>query len=103
MSYKIIPSSEFKRQVKALAKKYKSLKSDLEKFQKDIIINPRQGDDLGGNVYKVRIAIASKSKGKSGGARIITYVLSPQNKIYLLTIFDKSEIENITKLIFSVL
>jgi mRNA-degrading endonuclease RelE of RelBE toxin-antitoxin system len=38
-----------------------------------------------------RMAIASKGKGKRGGARVITYVYVLTETIYLLTIYDKSE------------
>jgi hypothetical protein len=48
---------------------------------------------LGNDTYKIRVSIKSKGKGKSGGARIITYVVTPQNEIYLLTIFDKAEFD----------
>ena len=55
---------------------------------------PEQGISLGNNCYKIRIAIASKAKGKSGGARVITYVQVRNELVYLLTIFDKSEKES---------
>ncbi len=57
--------------------------------------NPEAGTSLGNNIYKVRISIKSKSKGKSGGARIITYKFSDELEIYLLTIYDKSEYDSI--------
>ena len=63
---------EFKRQFKRLAKKYHSLKSDYESWLDEIYKNPLVGDDLGGGVHKIRMAIADKGKGKSGGARILT-------------------------------
>lgn len=53
--------------------------------------NPRSGTPLGGELYKIRLAVKSKGKGKSGGARIITYYLSKDNEIFLLSIYDKSE------------
>lgn len=56
---------------------------------------PNTGISLGNNCYKIRIAIASKGKGKSGGARIITHLYVTRNTVYLLTIYDKSEQENI--------
>ena len=51
---------------------------------------------LGGNVYKIRLPIASKNKGKSGGARVITYFYQTAETVYLLSIYDKSDTENIT-------
>ena len=64
--------SEFKRQFKCLAKKYHSLKSDYDAWLDEIYKNPLVGDDLGGGIRKIRMAIADKGKGKSGGARILT-------------------------------
>jgi hypothetical protein len=58
--------------------------------------NPEQGTALGNDCYKIRLAIASKGKGKSGGARVITYVQVSQTTVYLLTIYDKNEKENIS-------
>lgn len=64
-------------------------------MEKDIINNPFLGDDLGSGIRKVRMAIASKGKGKSGGARILTLNLlldTESMEITLLTIYDKGEI-----------
>jgi mRNA-degrading endonuclease RelE of RelBE toxin-antitoxin system len=74
MSYKILATSNFTKQLKALLKKYPSLPSDLQKLKTDLDIDPQTGVPLGKDCYKIRISIASKGKGKSGGARVITYV-----------------------------
>ena len=58
--------------------------------------NPCQGVALGNNFYKIRIAITSKGKGKSGGARVISYVKVVQGCVYLASIFDKSEKSSIS-------
>ena len=100
MNYEIVTTEDFNRKVKSLAKKYRSLPDDLERFKKELLENPTIGDDLGNNIRKVRMAIASKNKGKSGGARIITcHVLIDiaNTDIYLLTIYDKGEQENISR------
>ena len=89
-------TDDFKHNVKKLAKKYHSFLDDLEKLFHDLDENPFQGDALGGNCYKVRMAITSKGKGKSGGARVITCIKIENDTIHLLTIFDKSDIENIS-------
>ena len=89
---------EFKRQLKRLAKKYHSLKSDYESWLDEIYKNPLVGDDLGGGVHKIRMAIADKGKGKSGGARILTLnvkVSEDGMNVTLLTIYDKGEISNV--------
>jgi Cytotoxic translational repressor of toxin-antitoxin stability system len=96
MSYSISTTPTFEKQVKKLAKKYPSLKSDLLSLIEKLEENPTQGVELIPNCYKVRIAIASKHKGKSGGARVITYVHIVNQQVYLLSIFDKSEKESIS-------
>lgn len=58
--------------------------------------NPTQGTPLGNDCYKIRLAIKSKGKGKSGGARIITCVKVVHSFVYLLTIYSKSEQDSIS-------
>jgi hypothetical protein len=89
-------TDDFNHDVKKLAKKYPSIFNDLEALFEDLVKNPFQGDALGGNCYKIRMAIASKGKGKSGGARVITCIKIENDTIHLLTIFDKSDIGNIS-------
>jgi len=96
MIYSIIPTDNFNREVKQLAKKHRSLKSDLQQLKVELEANPRLGTHLGNNVYKIRMAITSKGKGKSGGARVITYVYIQNEQIFLMSIYNKSEKENIT-------
>ncbi len=95
MSYKVKAIPKFERELKHLAKKYPSLKTEYQQLVHDLKQQPERGVSLGNNCYKIRLAIASKGKGKSGGARVITYVQVSQTSVYLLTIFDKSEQENI--------
>ena len=95
MSYKVIPVDKFKREAKRLVKKYPSLKIELAEIAEPLSEEPTLGTSLGNDTYKIRISIKSKGKGKSGGARIITYVVTPQKEIYLLTIFDKAEFDSI--------
>lgn len=61
-----------------------------------LLKDPRQGVEVYKNCYKVRFLIKSKGKGKSGGGRLITCVKVVQEKIYLLSVFDKSEKDTIT-------
>jgi hypothetical protein len=93
MSYNIIPTNKFKKEAARLIKKYPSLKKELEELSKNLSLNPRLGKSLGNNVYKIRLLIKSKSQGKRGGARVITYVITIDLEIYLLLIYDKSEYE----------
>ena len=88
---KIIVASSFTRDYRKLCKRYPSLKSDLAALQSVLEMKPDTGNSLGGGFYKIRLAIKSKNKGKSGGARIITSYLSKDNVVYLLTIYDKSD------------
>jgi len=57
---------------------------------------PTYGTALANSCYKIRLAIASKGKGKSGGARVVTYVQVVNNNVFLLAIYDKSEQEDIS-------
>ena len=59
--------------------------------------DPEQGTPLGNHCFKIRIAIASKGKGKSGGARVIIHVVLTNEVVFLLDIYDKSEQENISE------
>ncbi len=59
-------------------------------------LNPNQGTAIGNNCYKIRLSISSKGKGKSGGARVITHVKIINQLVILLTIYDKSDQENIS-------
>ncbi len=97
MNYKIIAISSFEKELKKLAKKYPSLKYDLEPLKKGLATEPSTGTHLGKGIYKIRLAIASKGKGKSGGARIITYVKVTARTVYLLAIYDKSEVDTMTE------
>ncbi len=95
---KILP--EFKHRAKAIAKKYKSFIKDYNDFVETLKENPIQGTSLGGGVYKIRLTITSKRKGKSGGARVLTYNVKKINPdkfiVVLMSIYDKSEMENVS-------
>lgn len=97
----------FKSEAKPLLKKYKSLTNDLLKLEKELLVNPRLGTPLGKDAYKIRLKISSKNKGKSGGARVISLIDSTlvgfteqtsaeELTVNLLSIYDKSEVTNIT-------
>ncbi|TAE12534.1 MAG: hypothetical protein EAZ95_12330 [Bacteroidetes bacterium] len=95
MPYTVEVFDKFKKEAKRLRKKYPSLDADLESFVEELVENPIQGVLIAPNIYKVRMAISSKNRGKSGGARIITYVRVVQEVIFLMTIYDKSEQEDL--------
>ena len=96
MSYKVKTISVFERQAKKLKKKYPSLNADLKQLIQDLKVDPSQGTPLGRNCFKIRIAISSKNKGKSGGARVITNIAVYDEVVYLLTVYDKSKKTDIT-------
>jgi mRNA-degrading endonuclease RelE of RelBE toxin-antitoxin system len=103
MKIKVITSENFRKKAKRLLKKYRSLKTELQILEKQLLENPELGTFLGRDCYKIRVAVQSKGKGKSGGVRIITHVVvrikqnSENIKIVgLVTIYDKSEYESIT-------
>ena len=96
MSYSVFVTPKFKKEFKRLFKKYKSLNSDLNELIDELSQNPTIGTDLGNNIYKVRLVISSKSKGKSGGARVITYAKVNEFQVLLLTIYNKGEKDSIT-------
>lgn len=72
-------------------KRHRSIKVDLAQLGKQLLENPKMGDEILQNCYKIRMAITSKGKGKSGGARIITYVYIQEETVYLFSFYDKSK------------
>jgi len=94
MNFDVRTISQFERAVKTLMKKYRSLKGDIGKLIISLEENPEQGTEISPGIRKVRLAITSKGRGKSGGARVITYTIitSEQNgHIYLIDIYDKAD------------
>lgn len=96
MSFKVKTITVFDRQAKRLIKKFPSLKKELQTLIVALAEHPTQGTPIGNDCYKVRLAISSKGRGKSGGARVITHVLFKDETAYLLSIYDKSEVDNIS-------
>lgn len=99
MNYKILTYQAFDKEAKRLSKRYKSLKEDILRLTKSLLENPTQGADLGNGIHKVRMAIASKGKGKSGGARVITVLITiseEEMEIGLHYIYDKSDRASLT-------
>jgi len=97
MNYNVYPTPDFKKFLKKLVKKYPSLKADLQDLIRTLEEEPDSGIHLGQGIHKIRLAIKSKGKGKSGGARVITYLVTQDHEVYLVYIYDKSQLENITK------
>lgn len=91
---------EFRRQAKRLSKKYRTLADEVKNLSELLKTSPKQGKDLGAGLYKIRLASKSKNTGKSGGFRVVTYYveqIGDEETVYLVTIYDKSEEDSITK------
>ena len=102
MDYEVITTANFEKAAKPLLKKYPSLIQEPIQLESNLQNHPFMGTLLGNNTFKVRVAIKSKGKGKSGGARVITHleldltIEKETTNIFLLTIYDKSVVEDIT-------
>lgn len=100
MNYTVELAASFQKAYKKLRKKYRSLEKDIDNLVAMIKSNPAIGADLGDGVRKIRMAVSDKGKGKSGGARVITYTVEideESGKVTLLTIYDKNDRESISK------
>lgn len=93
---KVRMSEDFRAAYKRLKKRHKSLEQDFEQLLGSLLQNPMQGVELDGGARKVRLAITSKGRGKSGGARVIIRVRIVRDELQLLYIYDKSDFENIS-------
>jgi hypothetical protein len=89
-SFIVVLTDDFKRDAKKLIRKYRSIASEISNLVESLEIDPIQLEPLGKDCYKIRMAIASKNKGKSGGSRIITCVKIIDEMVILLSIYDKS-------------
>ncbi len=99
MNYKIKLSDSFKKEAKRLKKHYASFADDYDNLIDELEANPLLGTDLGSGVRKIRMRITSKGKGKSGGARVITFtvvVTVNESDINLLFIYDKADRDSIS-------
>lgn len=100
MRVKIDFLPEFLRLAKPLRKKYASFERDFMFMLEELKSNPFIGTPLGEGVRKVRMSISSKGKGKSGGARILTYSVNKETdedvRVTLISIYDKAQISNVS-------
>lgn len=96
MNYRIELSANFKKEAKRLNKKYPSLKKELANLFSELEKNPTLGTPLGNDIYKIRLAVASKNKGKSGGARLLSFVKITETSVLLFSIYSKGETDNLT-------
>jgi hypothetical protein len=96
MKFRVDSIKSFEREAQRLKRKFPSLKNELGQLIDDLESNPFQGTPLGRGFYKIRLAIKSKGKGKSGGARVVTFVKVVDEVVYLASIYDKSEKSDIS-------
>lgn len=99
MNYSIKTARSFEKELKRLGKHYASIADDYASLLTELRTNPQLGTDLGGGLRKIRMRITAKGKGKSGGARVITFtviVAVDETEVNLLYIYDKAERSNIT-------
>ena len=96
MKYNVLTIPPFDKQLKRLVRKFPSLKAEFVTLIESLEENPKTGISLGNDCFKIRLAIASKGRGKSGGARVITHFYVENETVFLLAIYDKSEQTDIT-------
>ena len=94
MNLTIITTPQFNKSVKKLFKRYKLISKDLAILEKELEDNIHSGISIGNGCFKIRVKNSSIPIGKSGGFRVI-YFLRREEKIYLLEIYSKSDLENI--------
>ena len=95
MSYSIIATPTFEKDVKKLKKKYSKIKTDISSLVKEIYKNPVIGTSLGENLYKIRVPNSSIPVGKRSGFRVITYYITDKT-LYLMTIYSKNDKDDIS-------
>ena len=100
MPNSVLLTPRFERQYKRFSKKFASLESELDELIADLTRSPTMGQSLGAGLYKIRLAVKSKGKGKSGGFRIVSYLVTENEDntdVFLITMYDKSEDSSIDK------
>jgi mRNA-degrading endonuclease RelE of RelBE toxin-antitoxin system len=97
MSFNVYTTDFFDKELKRLSKKYPSVKNDYKALVDSLKEEPKQGQPLGKDCYKIRMAITSKGKGKSGGSRVISCVKIVAGSVFLLSIYDKGDKESISE------
>lgn len=94
---KIEPTRLFEQQVKWLTKKYPSLAHEVPAALLPLANNQLESfDAMPKGFYKIRVPIASKGVGKRSGARIVAHVRIVEDKAFLVSIYDKSDFDNIS-------
>lgn len=79
------------------AKKLNLLDEEREQIVDLIAAQPNSGDEISGTGGMRKLRFGGKGKGKSGGYRVITFFTGPDIPVFLVTIYGKSQKENITE------
>ncbi len=96
MSFKVIPTDVFLKDVKFLKKRYRNILNDIDELVENLEQNPEMGMSLGKNLYKIRLKSRDKQTGKRGGFRVIYYFAFQEN-IYLIKIYSKNIDDNFVR------
>ncbi len=96
VNLKIVSLESFSKDVKKLYRKYRKVIDDLKILEEQLYKDPKSGMQLGNNCYKIRLRNSSVPTGKSGGFRVIYYYIDDKNNLYLMAMYSKSELENIS-------
>lgn len=91
MSFEIFYTSRFQKELKAIVKRHPDFKDTFADFLSNLQNQPHQGISLGKGCYKIRLAVKSKGKGKLGGMRLITFIVTKRQLIFLVSIYDKAD------------
>ena len=98
--YTILPSAKFAASYKRLKKKYKSLDDDIKPFVERLKVGDFSPDNMvqgfETSIYKARVASRDQGRGKRGGFRVVYYVVTPKGQVRLLSIYAKTQQENIS-------
>lgn len=100
MKNRIVTLPIFDKRYKRFSKKFPSLNKELLALKALLLENPKIGVLITENTYKIRLASTDKKSGKSGGFRIIIYLIEEKEdgiEINLMLIYDKSEESAVTK------
>lgn len=97
MSYRLYTTRKFEKDIKRLSRKYRGLKNDYKVLLDELENNPLRGIKLFDGIYKIRLKSSDMKKGKSGSFRVIYYVITSSEEVYLLTMYSKGEKEDISR------
>ena len=89
-------ADEFNRAFKRLKKRYHSLPQDLKLLLASLVKNPQQGTELYNGMRKLRLAFASKGRGKRGSGRVIIQLAVDNTRLTFVYIYDKSDMGNVS-------